>query len=74
MRISEADRAELLALSRSGAMRDDAAKLAANRHNPLLVDGEVSADRVVDFLTQYNEFLNHPMKPFRPPIETNMKL
>jgi len=74
VRISKADREELLALSRSESMRDDAWKVAENRHDPLVIDGEVSADRVVEFLTQYNEFLNHPIKPFRPPIEDNMKL
>ncbi|HBG08139.1 MAG: hypothetical protein A2075_17810 [Geobacteraceae bacterium GWC2_58_44] len=74
MLIDEAARAELLALSNSEAMRNDGAHVAANRHNPLLVDGEVSADRVMEFLTQYNDCLNHPIKPSRPFIETNMKL
>jgi hypothetical protein len=55
-------------------MRTDELTVAANRHNPFLVDGEVSADHVIDFLTQYNEFLNHPIKPLRPFIELNMKL
>ena len=74
MRISKVDREEMLALSRSQAMRDDAREVAERRHNPLLRDGVVSAQRVVEFLTQYNEFLNHPMKPFERPIEDNMKL
>jgi hypothetical protein len=74
VKISDADRAELLALSKSESMRDDLAHIAANRHNPLLVDGEVSVDRVIEFLTQYNEFLNHPIKPARPFLEHNMKL
>ena len=55
-------------------MRKDEAKVAANRHNPFLVGGEVSTDRVLEFLTQYNEFLGHPVKPLRPFIELNMKL
>lgn len=74
MRISEEDKAELRALSRSKSMRQDMMTVAARRHNPFLVDGEICLERVVDFLTQYNEFLNHPMKPLRPFIEKNMKL
>lgn len=74
MHINETDRAELLALSNSESMRKDAAHVATNRHNPLLIGGEVSVDRVMEFLTQYNEFLNHPIKPLRPFIELDMKL
>lgn len=74
MRISDKDRAELLAVSHSESMRDDMSSVAAGRHNPFILDGEVCPDRVVEFLTQYNEFLNHPMKPFRPWMENNMKL
>lgn len=75
MRLSEEDRAELVELSRSQSLRDDMARVAATRHNPFLDEnGEVDADRVVDFLTQYNEFLNHAGKPRQPFIEKNMKL
>lgn len=74
MRLSEEERAELLELSRSESLRKDMMTVAENRHNPFMVDGEVDVDRVVEFLTQYNEFLNHPRKPFRPFIEKNMKL
>ena len=74
MLLSEAEREELLALSKSESLRRDMAHVAATRHNPLMIDGEVSAERVVEFLTQYNEFLNHPFKPARPFIERNMKL
>jgi hypothetical protein len=55
-------------------MRQDMMTVAAGRHNPFLVNGEICLKRVVEFLTQYNELLNHPIKPFRAPIEKNMKL
>ncbi|KAF0220521.1 MAG: hypothetical protein FD174_1175 [Geobacteraceae bacterium] len=55
-------------------MRADAEQLRANRHNPFIVDGKVDCARVVEFLTDYNEFLYHPMKPHRPFIEKDMKL
>lgn len=74
MRLSEKERSELLALSKSASLRRDMAHVASTRHNPLIVDGEINADRVIDFLTQYNEFLNHPFKVPRPFIESNMKL
>ncbi|MBJ6750398.1 hypothetical protein [Geomonas anaerohicana] len=74
MRLSEKEREELRALSKSDALRRDMAHVAATRHNPLVVDGVIDPDRVVEFLTQYNEFLNHPFKVPRPFIETNMKL
>lgn len=75
MRLTDEERAELLELSHSQSLRDDMARVAATRHNPFVDEnGEVDADRVVDFLTQYNEFLNHAGKPRQPFIEKNMKL
>lgn len=74
MAIPDADRAELKALAASAELREDARHIAATRHNPFLVDGEVDGDRVLEFLDQYNAFMNHPVKPATPFIETNMKL
>jgi len=74
VRLNETESAELLAVSRSESMLNDSRRLAINRHNPLLVDGQVCPQRVVVFLTQYNEFLNHPVKELRPFIENDMKL
>lgn len=73
-RISEKDRAEMKALAKSESLREDMATVSASRHNPFLVNGEVDADLVVEWLTQYNEFMGHPIKPFSPFIEKNMKL
>ncbi|HBA88752.1 MAG TPA: hypothetical protein DCZ75_12455 [Geobacter sp.] len=74
MLLSEAEREELVALSKSESLRRDMAHVAATRHNPFMVNGEVDGERYIEFLTQYNEFLNHPFKPARPFIERNMKL
>lgn len=75
MRLSDEERAELLELARSQSLRDDMAKVAATRHNPFLDEnGEVDANRYVEFLTQYNELLGHARKPRQPFIEKNMKL
>jgi hypothetical protein len=74
VRISDEEREEMLALSLSEDMRKDLATVASNRRNTCMIDGEVSGELVTEFLTQYNEMLNHTMKPFRPFIESNMRL
>jgi hypothetical protein len=74
VKISETDRIELLTLSHSESLRQDEQRVAAHRHDPFLVEDEVNTDRVMEFLNQYNEFLNHPIKLSRPFIESNMKL
>jgi len=74
MRISQEDRDELLALAGSRKMREETARVSASRMNPFQVGSEVSGDQVLEFLTRYNEFLNHPIKPLRPFIERTMKL
>jgi hypothetical protein len=56
------------------SMRADSARLRAARPNPFMVGGKVDCDRVMGFLTDYNELLNHPMKPHRTFIEKDMKL
>ena len=74
MPFSDQEKTELRAVAASESMRADSERLRATRHNPFMVDGMVNCDRVIDFLTEYNEFLNHPMKPRRNFIEKNMKL
>ncbi|MDO8444639.1 MAG: hypothetical protein Q7T53_00800 [Deltaproteobacteria bacterium] len=56
--------------------------LLAGRHasgchaqaNPIMVDGRVDGDRLIEFLTGYNEFINHEPKPFKQIKDTMMKL
>jgi hypothetical protein len=74
MPFTDQEKAELRAFAASKSMRADSEQLRATRHNPFMVDGKVDCDRVIEFLTEYNEFLNHPMKPHRLFIEKNMKL
>jgi hypothetical protein len=65
---------EFLRLSQSSSLKADMRYIAAHRHNPLLVDGTVDLDRLIAFLTEYNEFINHQPKPFKPMIDKVMKL
>jgi hypothetical protein len=55
-------------------MREDMRHVAGHRHNPVIVDGKVDTDRLLDFLNQFNEFLNHAPKPFRPIVDKDMRL
>ena len=74
MPLSQSEKEELLAVAASRSMREDAARLVSARAERFMVDGEVSADLFTEFLTEYNAFLNHPRKPFRPFREGLMKL
>ncbi|OGL43867.1 MAG: hypothetical protein A2W05_04320 [Candidatus Schekmanbacteria bacterium RBG_16_38_10] len=72
--ISKQEKDELLRLAASSSLRKDMEYLAAHRHNPVIVDGKIDLDRLIEFLTQFNEFINHEPKPFKPMIDKVMKL
>lgn len=74
MALSEKEMEELRSLAKSSSLRDDMRHVARNRHNPIMVNGEVDMDRLIKFLDQYNEFVNHEPKPFKPMIDRVMKL
>jgi hypothetical protein len=74
MGFSEQEKEELRSVASSASMRADSRRLRAGRINPFIMHGNVDSDRVVEFLTEYNEFLNNPMKPRWIFIEENMKL
>ena len=73
-KISEAGKKELSASAKSPSLREDMRRLVEHRHNPVLVDGVVDIDRLIDFLNGYNEFINHEPKPFIPMTGGVMKL
>lgn len=74
MALSEKEMEELRSLAKSSSLRDDMRHVARNRHNPIMVNGKVDLDRLIEFLDQYNEFVNHEPKPFKPMIDRVMKL
>jgi len=73
-KISEAEKKALSESAKSASLREDMRYLVEHRHNPVLVDGVVDMDRLIDFLTGFNEFINHEPKPFKPMIDKIMKL
>jgi hypothetical protein len=72
--IDKKEQKELLRLAGSSSLREDMNYLSTHRHNPLVVNGRVSMDRLLDFLTQFNEFINHTPKPLKPIIDRIMRL
>ena len=74
MNISQKVRKELLEISRSGYLKNDMKIIAEQRHNPFFKNEKTHADAYIEFVTQYNEFINHQPKPFRRMIDNDMKL
>jgi len=72
--MNKKEREELKALAQSASLKADFQYLASHRYNPLVVDGTVNMDRVVEFLTAYNEFINHTPRPFTPIADADMRL
>ncbi len=74
MLIKNYERKEMLRLAKSSSLKEDMRVLSKQRHNPVIVDGRVDMDRLITFLTEYNEFINHQPKPFKPILDKVMKL
>jgi hypothetical protein len=74
MKISKKAEEELRKYSRSDALRKDMETIASKRHNPFVKEGKVDVDAYIEFVTQYNEFINHTPKPFSRIIDKDMKL
>ncbi|NTU42661.1 MAG: hypothetical protein HGA78_06335 [Nitrospirales bacterium] len=72
--ISEAAREEMARLAGSEAMRRDMEAVSSGRHNPFLKKGKVDVDAYIEFVTQFNDFINHEPKPFKPMIDRDMRL
>ncbi len=72
--LSKEEKEELLRSAHSSALRDDMRYLAAHRHNSLLVSGTVDIDRFITLMVEYNEFINHQPKTFKPMIDKIIKM
>ena len=72
--IGKQEREEMLRLAASLSLREDMNYLSAHRHNPVIVAGKVDLDRLIEFLTHFNEFINHKPRPFKPMVDKDMKL
>jgi len=74
MNISQEAEKELVSLGRSEALRDDMDKLKSSWLSSFIRSGRIDVDLYIEFVSQFNEFINHRPKPFRPMIEKDMKL
>ena len=74
MNISDKSRQELFKLSKSDILKKDINTVNRQKHNPFLKNGRVDIDAYIEFVSLYNEFINHKPKPFVPMIDKFMKL
>jgi hypothetical protein len=73
-KLSKKEKEDLKRVAASAFVRKDMQHLSANRLN-LFIEGQtINMDRLLIFLTEYNEFINHSPKPFKPIIDRIMKL
>lgn len=73
-KLSNKEKEELRQVAASALFRKDMQHLSANRFNPLTEGQTINMNRLLVFLTEYNEFINHSPKPFKPIIDRIMKL
>lgn len=45
-----------------------------NKNLCLFTNGKYDIDKYIDFVTQFNEFMSHKMKPFEPIKGRNWKI
>lgn len=74
MRISEKSRKELIKASKSSSIKKDMRQISVNSSNPFLKNGKPDAEAYIEFVNQFNDFINHAPKPFKPIIEKDFKL
>jgi len=74
MNITREAEKELVRLGRSEELRDDMDRLKSTWQSPFIRNGRIDVDLYIEFVGQFNEFINHQPKPFRPMIEKDMRL
>jgi len=74
MKLSRKMSEELLELAGSEGLRKDMEMLKEQWKDPFVKDGRVDVDAYIEFVMQFNEFINHKPKPFKPMIDRDMKL
>ncbi len=74
MTLSTKELEEIRELARSAALKKDLTIVSATRHNPFVKNGIVDVDAYIEFVTAFNEFINHEPKPFTPMIDRDMRL
>jgi len=74
MKMSDCAEKELAELGSSEKLKKDMEMLRSQWQTPFIKSSEVDIDAYIDFVQQFNEFINHEPRPFKPMIEKDMKL
>lgn len=56
------------------SLTQDMQFIASHCHNPFVKDNVVNVEAYIEFVCQYNEFINHEPKQFKPLIDKDMTL
>ena len=64
-KLTEEEKRELKEFAQSSTFKADLRKISENRYNPFIVKDRIDIDRFVIFLSEYNCFISHTLKPFR---------
>jgi hypothetical protein len=72
--ITEKEKHEGIEIMQSQSLREDMRNVAAHGGNSLVKNRKVAVDQFIEFVTTFNEFVNHMPKPFKPIADKNMKL
>ncbi len=74
MKLSKQAKKELLELAKSESFKKDIEMLRSQWKNPFIKNGRVDVDAYIEFITQFNEFINHMPKALTPMLDVKMKL
>ncbi len=70
---NEIDR-EIADLSQSDSLKKDMSTIRSQKHCPFENDKTMTVEAFLEFISQYNEFINHEPKPFKKIIDKDMIL
>ncbi|MBI4839413.1 MAG: hypothetical protein HY806_09820 [Nitrospirae bacterium] len=74
MKLSSEAEKELIDLAESETFKNDMDMLRLHWQAPFIKDGKVDVDAYIEFVQQFNKFINHEPKPFKPMIDKDMRL
>jgi len=74
MKLSSEAEKELINLAESETFKNDMEMLRLRWQAPFIKDGKVDVDAYIEFVQQFNEFINHEPKPFKLMIDKDMRL
>jgi len=73
-KLTEEEKRELKEFAQSSTFKADLRKISENRYNPFIVKDRIDIDRFIIFLSEYNCFINHTLRPFRKIKDRKNKL